>query len=110
MLPIKGWTRMARSFFQLASLSCLVVSTLTGTICWSGEAHVVTAEVGTKHVAVSPAELVNEALHREIYGLAHERNRLLSDAQRNDPNFGPARWHQGFVQSNAKPGGNGGTK
>ena len=93
---------MANSPLLRVSRACLVLSTLAGTVCWSGEAHVVTTEVVTANVATSPAELVHEALHREIYGLARERNQLLRDALRNDPNYGPAHWHQGFVLSNGE--------
>jgi len=43
-------------------------------------------------------QLVAEALHREIYGLQADRDRLLAKATVVDPNYAPARWHQGFVR------------
>ncbi|MEO8495829.1 MAG: polymorphic toxin-type HINT domain-containing protein [Planctomycetota bacterium] len=46
----------------------------------------------------SAAQLVAEALHREIYGLQSDRDRLLTAAVTADPNYAPARWHQGFVR------------
>lgn len=47
-------------------------------------------------------QLVAEALHREIYGLQSDRNRLLAEAIAVDPNYAPARWHQGFVRVGAQ--------
>lgn len=46
----------------------------------------------------SAEQLVAEALHREIYGLQSDRDRLLAKAMAVDPEYGPARWHQGFVR------------
>ena len=43
-------------------------------------------------------QFVAEALHREIYGLQPDRDRLLAAAIVADPNYAPARWHQGFVR------------
>jgi hypothetical protein len=42
-------------------------------------------------------ELVREALHREIYGAAQERNALLAKAAELSPAFAPAMWHRGYV-------------
>ncbi len=52
------------------------------------------------HAAEQPvaSELVSEALHREVYGLQADRTRLLATAVSADPNYAPARWHQGFVR------------
>lgn len=46
----------------------------------------------------SARQLVSEALHREIYGLQSDRDRLLAEALIADPDYAPARWHQGFVR------------
>ncbi|MBC8352585.1 MAG: HEAT repeat domain-containing protein [Planctomycetes bacterium] len=46
----------------------------------------------------SAKQLVAEALHREIYGPRSDRDRLLAEAVVADPNYAPARWHQGFVR------------
>jgi len=43
-------------------------------------------------------ELTKEALHREIYGLKSERNRLLLQAAAQDDDYAPAKWHQGLVR------------
>lgn len=43
-------------------------------------------------------QLVAEALHREVYGLTHERDKLLEEAARTAPDFAPAYWHRGFVR------------
>jgi hypothetical protein len=43
-------------------------------------------------------QLVKEALHREIYGLAGERGQLLDEALKQLPEFEPAMWHRGFVR------------
>ncbi|MBI2481038.1 MAG: hypothetical protein HYV60_21105 [Planctomycetia bacterium] len=47
-------------------------------------------------------QLVAEALHRQVYGLQSDRDRLLAEAVHVDPNYGPARWHQGFVRVGAE--------
>jgi len=41
------------------------------------------------------AELVQEALHREIYGQQADRQRLLARALEESPDFAPAHWQQG---------------
>ncbi|MDA1050734.1 MAG: polymorphic toxin-type HINT domain-containing protein [Planctomycetota bacterium] len=46
----------------------------------------------------SAKQLVAEALHREIYGLQSDRDRLLAEAVAADPDYAPARWHQGFLR------------
>lgn len=43
-------------------------------------------------------ELVGEALAREAYGLAGERDRLLRQALALNPDYAPARWHTGHVK------------
>ncbi|WP_425614687.1 polymorphic toxin-type HINT domain-containing protein [Anatilimnocola sp. NA78] len=42
---------------------------------------------------------VREALQREVYGLDGDRRTLLSAAEAANPDFAPARWHQGYVRS-----------
>lgn len=42
-------------------------------------------------------EAVQEALQREMYGLASERERLLQAAAVHSPQFAPAQWHLGKV-------------
>lgn len=42
--------------------------------------------------------VVKEALHRELYGLQSDRQRLLDEAARISPEYGPAQWHRGFVR------------
>ena len=52
-----------------------------------------------KKVADDSAQvLVQEALHREIYGLDKERDNLLGRAVDLEPAYAPARWHQGMVK------------
>jgi hypothetical protein len=46
----------------------------------------------------SARDLVQEALHREIYGLDKERDNLLGRAVDLEPAYAPARWHQGMVK------------
>lgn len=60
----------------------------------------------TSATAATPAQkkkeaaedLVREALHREIYGLADERAELLEKATQLDPDLEAAMWHQGYVR------------
>jgi hypothetical protein len=47
---------------------------------------------------VAARERVQEALHREIYGLEAERAQLLEEAARLDPTCAPAQWHRGYVR------------
>lgn len=42
--------------------------------------------------------VVKEALHRELYGMQSDRQRLLDEAARLSPEYGPAQWHRGFVK------------
>ncbi len=44
------------------------------------------------------ASLVREALQREIYGMDGQREKLLERAAKENPNFGPAMWHRGYVR------------
>ena len=46
--------------------------------------------------------LVDEALHREIYGAEDQRNQLLSDAISEVDGYAPARWHQGYVREHKR--------
>lgn len=43
-------------------------------------------------------QLVQEALHREIYGLSDEREQLLKQALEQTPDYAPAMWHLGYVK------------
>ena len=43
-------------------------------------------------------QLVQEALHREVYGLDSERAQLLDEATQQAPDYAPAMWHRGFVR------------
>ncbi|HAY80201.1 MAG TPA: hypothetical protein DCY79_10390 [Planctomycetaceae bacterium] len=43
--------------------------------------------------------LVQEALHRSVYGLDDERDALLQQAIAMDPDYAPARWHLGYVRA-----------
>ena len=47
---------------------------------------------------LAAAEEVQEALQREIYGLAAERESLLLAAAKRAPAYAPAKWHLGHVQ------------
>jgi hypothetical protein len=47
-------------------------------------------------------EAVGEALQREIYGLADERQRLLHIAAEQAPQYPPAQWHRGMVKGPRK--------
>ncbi len=53
-------------------------------------------------VAERSSQLVAEALHREIYGLNAERERLLDLALKTNPGEHAARWHKGLVRHNAR--------
>ena len=46
--------------------------------------------------------MVQEALHREIYGAEADRTALLQEAAALDPNNDAAMWHQGFVKIHKK--------
>jgi len=47
--------------------------------------------------AESPAELVQDALHQEIYG--RKAVDLLARAAQVDPDYAPAYWHRGYVKN-----------
>ena len=53
--------------------------------------------VGDRDVTQNAAELVQEALHREVYGLMDQRDELLDRAAELAPNYAPVKWHQGYV-------------
>ena len=46
----------------------------------------------------SAASLVQEALHREVYSLQEERESLLEEAAKEQPNMPEVRWHRGHVE------------
>ncbi len=53
----------------------------------------------TKAEKAKTAEnLVKEALHREVFGMAAEREQLLKQATDTVPEFAPAMWHLGYVK------------
>ncbi|QDU29887.1 hypothetical protein ETAA8_50030 [Anatilimnocola aggregata] len=52
----------------------------------------------TDEAADSALESVREALQREVYGMNADREDLLAKAFSTAPEFGPARWNQGFVK------------
>ena len=43
-------------------------------------------------------DLIDEALHREIYGQSDERRQLLARVLATDPDNASARWHAGYLQ------------
>ena len=47
-------------------------------------------------------QLVAEALHREVYGDAEDRNELLHEAIAHDPSLPEANWHLGRVKQRGK--------
>lgn len=51
-----------------------------------------------KQQASAVEALVQEALHRSVYGLDDERDSLLQQALTLDPDYAPARWHLGYVR------------
>jgi hypothetical protein len=57
------------------------------------------ADTADAKVAQQAEDVVREALQREVYGLDHDRQELLSTAGNTAPDFAPARWHQGYVRS-----------
>jgi hypothetical protein len=75
------------------SLVCIVFAG------WLSAGH--PSQAATKAERLRAAEaLTREALHREIYGLDEERERLLEEASGMLSDFEPAKWHQGMVQYN----------
>jgi hypothetical protein len=46
--------------------------------------------------------VVKEALHRELYGLQADRQRLLDEAAKRAPDYAPAQWHRGYVRMGAE--------
>jgi len=83
---------MSRRSFTVANCSLVHLLVLIGVI--SSEAAASDREAAK--------QLVAEALHRQVYGLQSDRDRLLAEAVTADPHYGPARWHQGFVRVGAE--------
>lgn len=52
---------------------------------------------GNREVVQEAAGLVQEALHREVYGLWDQRDELLGRAAALAPDYAPVKWHQGYV-------------
>ena len=46
--------------------------------------------------------LVDEALHREVYGAEEQREKLLGEALGEVESYAPARWHQGYVREHKR--------
>ena len=61
---------------------CLVALMLLGLTCFAVRVFANDADL---QASLSPEQLVQEALHREIYGLRQDRDRLLSAALQQDP-------------------------
>ncbi len=78
---------MSRRLFSVAYRALVLLATFLGFV----NAETIAAE------REAAEQLVAEALHRQVYGLQSDRDRLLSEAVSVDPNYAPARWHQGFV-------------
>ena len=74
-----------------------VASVLLGFIWSAGLTVHSFADDSDLRTAAGPAQLVEEALHREVYGLQSDRDHLLVSALQRNPDYAPARWHQGFV-------------
>ncbi|MCB9875118.1 MAG: HEAT repeat domain-containing protein [Planctomycetaceae bacterium] len=82
---------MSRRTFLVSTLASILVLASMGIVYQQAAASDdVTAE-----------QLVAEALHRGLYGLQSDRDRLLAEAVSVDPHYPPARWHQGFVRVGA---------
>ena len=75
----------------LLRLLCPVLVMLSATVQFS--------QAAKKAERIRAAEeLTKEALHREIYGMKSERDRLLEQAAAQDDDYAPAKWHQGLVR------------
>lgn len=75
----------------LSRLLCPILVVLSATV------PVALASKKAERIRVAE-ELTKEALHREIYGLKSERDRLLAQAADLDGEYAPAKWHQGLVR------------
>ncbi len=74
-----------------AALSCAIVATPFA------------AQAAARGDSLNKAtSLVREALHREVYGAASERAKLLKEAEATAPDYAPAKWHQGLVEHKGK--------
>ena len=86
---------MSRRTFLVSTLASILVLASMGIVYQQAAASDdVTAE-----------QLVAEALHRGLYGLQSDRDRLLAEAVSVDPHYPPARWHQGNSYRAAQPAG-----
>ena len=74
-----------------------IQAALFGLISFTGFAATSPAGDVDLRATAEPEQLVQEALHREVYGLRQDRRRLLETALERDPDHAPAHWHQGFV-------------
>jgi hypothetical protein len=76
------------------SFRLLLSSALLVTACCGGSLNAATKAEKLR----ASAGLVQEALHREIYGQGDERAELLSRAATETPDYAPAMWHRGYVR------------
>ena len=63
--------------------------------------HVVSGQTKAQRHAAAK-QLVAEALHREVYGDADDRQELLIQAVAQEPNLEAANWHLGRVKQRGK--------
>ncbi|MEQ8789756.1 MAG: polymorphic toxin-type HINT domain-containing protein [Pirellulaceae bacterium] len=84
-----------RSLLVLAQ-SILLPSAL-GVLALTASTREISAATRAERLRASE-EYVQEALHREIYGLDGERQELLERAADETPDFAPAMWHRGYVR------------
>jgi len=76
---------------------CWATLVLLGLTCSAGFSSRALGGDSDLRTSATAEQLVKEALHREVYGMQQDRDRLLSAALQRDPDHAPARWHQGFV-------------
>lgn len=74
----------------------LALSAVAAVVFSANWSHAATRSQAQKDAVA--AELVREALHREVFGLTAERDELLREAAELSPSCEPAMWHRGFVQ------------
>lgn len=84
-----------RSFLDLARL--VLFSLAVSLLVLTSTAASLFAATRAERLRASE-EFVQEALHREIYGLDDERDQLLDKAAAETPDFAPAMWHRGYVR------------
>jgi len=91
----------ARIFCFIRFARFIVIGLLAAFVAIS--LHAVSAVAATKAARKAAADkLVDEALHREIYGATEERNKLIEAAKLESPEHPPAMWHSGHVKVRGK--------